>query len=316
MSAANKNPMTGLREARDAFRQGKLDKTAYIKAVHAHHRRLFDYPEFLRDSDVAEVRIRQDEVTVVSKSTGVELLLDPNDEHLTPMTLLNFGKYEMQELAFVQKLVPATGVMLDIGANVGWYSIQVARAAPEAQIFAFEPMEHTCAMLRRNLELNEVANVEVIGEGVSEQAGEQTFYYTEQCSGATSMEEVPHLANQKEVRCNVTTVDRFVSERGIAPSFIKCDVEGAEMLVIRGAIDTLRTHKPALLLEMLRKWSAKFDYHPNDLIGLLKGLGYACFSIDGQRLIPFERMNDDTTETNFIFLHESQRDTISSGGLG
>lgn len=53
---------------------------------------------------------------------------------------------------------------------------------------------------------------------------------------------------------------------------------------------------------MLRKWSAKFNYHPNDIIQLLAGIGYRCFTAQNDKLVPFSRMDENTTETNFFFL--------------
>jgi hypothetical protein len=57
---------------------------------------------------------------------------------------------------------------------------------------------------------------------------------------------------------------------------------------------------------MLRKWSAKFGYHPNDIINLFKDLNYSCFSLKEDKLSPFFNMNEETIETNFFFLHNDQ----------
>ncbi len=61
-----------------------------------------------------------------------------------------------------------------------------------------------------------------------------------------------------------------------------------------------------MFTEMLRKWSQQFGYSPNDIIDWFAALGYACFSVQGSRLAPFGRMNDQTTETNFFFLHKEK----------
>jgi hypothetical protein len=57
---------------------------------------------------------------------------------------------------------------------------------------------------------------------------------------------------------------------------------------------------------MLRKWSAKFHYHPNEIIELLAGLGYRCFTVKAERLVKFAKMDEATLETNFFFLHNNQ----------
>jgi hypothetical protein len=55
---------------------------------------------------------------------------------------------------------------------------------------------------------------------------------------------------------------------------------------------------------MLRKWSAKFNYHPNDIIELLNSIGYLCFTIREKNLKEFHLMDENTLDTNFIFLHK------------
>ena len=98
----------------------------------------------------------------------------------------------------------------------------------------------------------------------------------------------------------------FRSKHGLNLDFIKCDVEGAELLVFQGGEDVLREQKPAIFTEMLRKWSAKFDYHPNQIIELFARLGYGCFTISSRKLRRFDRMDDATLETNFFFLHRER----------
>lgn len=70
----------------------------------------------------------------------------------------------------------------------------------------------------------------------------------------------------------------------------------------QGALKTLKQDQPVVFTEMLRKWAAKFNYHPNEVIALFTSLGYECFyaSIDGT-LLDFNEMTDETKETNFFF---------------
>jgi FkbM family methyltransferase len=288
---------------RTAFREGRIDKLTYATALQGYHQALFEHAGYLAESDVAEIRIRRDEVVIVSTS-GIQLVADPDDAHLMPNTLLNFGGHECDVQQMALRLAADVETVIDVGANVGWYSIQFSRSEATRTVYAFEPVSKTCGLLQRNLELNGVDKVRVFKMGLADSDGERSFHYTDKCSGATSMEAIPHLPDQEILRCPVTTLDLFAQHHDLGPGFIKCDVEGAELLVMRGAIETLKRHRPALLLEMLRKWAKKFDYHPNDIIHLLAGLGYACFTADGATLRRFETMADETVETNFFFLHE------------
>lgn len=71
------------------------------------------------------------------------------------------------------------------------------------------------------------------------------------------------------VQCKLRTLDDYTAETKIRVDFIKCDVEGAELLVFKGAIDTIARDKPVIFSEILRKWSAKFNYNPNEIFDLL-----------------------------------------------
>ena len=92
--------------------------------------------------------------------------------------------------------------------------------------------------------------------------------------------------------------------------FIKLDVEGAEIFALRGGLKSIEKHKPILFVEMLRKWAAKYGYHPNEIIGMLEQVGYiCCFACEldsALRLTRLETMTDQTQETNFFFLHKEK----------
>ena len=110
-----------------------------------------------------------------------------------------------------------------------------------------------------------------------------------------------------EVKCHVDTIDNYIKDNNVRKlDFIKCDVEGAELLTFKGGIETISEHKPIMFTEMLRKWSAKFNYHPNEIIDLLKMIGYSCYFVDGTRLKEITIITDETNETNFFFLHKEK----------
>ncbi|MFO0123965.1 MAG: FkbM family methyltransferase, partial [Inhella sp.] len=109
------------------------------------------------------------------------------------------------------------------------------------------------------------------------------------------------------------TLDDWARNTGAAPDYIKVDVEGAELLVLQGGQATLAQHRPKVFAELLRKWSAPFGYHPNDVLTLMAGLGYGCWAVGPHGNRRLLEVTDDTSETNYAFLHhEAHADTIAA----
>jgi hypothetical protein len=103
----------------------------------------------------------------------------------------------------------------------------------------------------------------------------------------------------------------FANGNNLQVDFIKCDVEGAELFAFEGAVAILKRDKPIVFTEMLRKWAAKFHYHPNKIFELFFSLGYRSFYTEGIALVELNEMTDETVETNFFFLHsEKHRNLI------
>lgn len=123
-------PMNMLNSIRTAYEAGDTAKQDYIEAIHARHASLFDYPEFIAGTDVESLRILPEGIFVRSRSQQIELFLDPQDQHLVPCTLMNFRAYETIETEFLKAITQENGVILDIGANCGWYALALARHCP------------------------------------------------------------------------------------------------------------------------------------------------------------------------------------------
>ena len=132
------------------------------------------------------------------------------------------------------------------------------------------------------------------------------FYYYPEGSGNASLANLSENKGVKKITCQVKKLDDFINASSLGVDFIKCDVEGAELFVFQGGIETIKNQKPMVFTELLRKWSAKFNYHPNEVIKLFKDTGYRCFTTKNGRLIEFFKMDDLTIETNFFFLHSEK----------
>lgn len=298
--------MTGnLRIARDRYRAGELDKHQYIDAMHALHASLFDYAEFMRGTEIGKIEIC-DSTVVVSSRAGVRFECDAVDHRQPPLEAMNFGRYESADGDMLLRLLQPDWTVFDIGANIGWYTLHIAKQFRDVRVYSFEPIPATYAKLRRNLELNGFDHVWLHNFGFSNRDGMVTFFFSPEGSGAASAANLSESPSVEELTCSVRRLDAFRSEFDVHPDAIKCDVEGAELLVFQGGLECLAHDRPLVFCEMLRKWSAKFGYHPNEIIALMGTIGYECFEVRGDRLARFPQMEENTEATNFFFLHQDR----------
>jgi FkbM family methyltransferase len=303
-----------LKDTKLSYFANQINKHQYIDAMFQIHQKLFEYGNFLEDTDIAKIEISDRGVAMTSRTTGVEILCSQEDKRLAPIEILNFNFYEKTDSDMIFQLVKSLlndkenkedkeVNFFDIGANIGWYSIGIAKSFDRINVFAFEPIPLTFEKLKVNIRSNKV-NVNAYNFGFSNQEQELTFYYCPEGSGNASSANLANLDNTQEIPCSVKKLDDFVAENlFLNIDFIKCDVEGAELFVYQGGIESIKKNMPIIFTEMLRKWSAKFNYNPNQIIDLLSSIGYRCFTAKEDKLVEFFKMSENTTETNFFFLH-------------
>jgi FkbM family methyltransferase len=160
--------------------------------------------------------------------------------------------------------------------------------------------------LNKNIEINKLRNIETHNFGLSEQQGSFDFYFDPSLSVNASLLNVSDKNQIENIKCHVKKLDDYIEEKNITVGFIKCDVEGAELLVFKGGIKLIERDTPIVFTEMLRKYASKFSYHPNDIISFYDKLGYLCFVSKNKNLFRFERVEENTTETNYFFLHREK----------
>lgn len=207
--------------------------------------------------------------------------------------------YEADELRIALSLIKDGDYVFDIGANVGFYSLAIAKKYPNAYIHAFEPIPETFQKLFTNS--IKYKNIYPHCYPLTDKSERVEFFYDRTEPGAASMRNIRETYKAICLNANSLTLDGISKFLPIV-NFIKCDVEGSEIFVIKGGINTIKQYKPIILMEMLRKWTAKFGYTPNDTMKLLSSIGYKCYRIVNGKLELFKRMTDETKETNFFFI--------------
>ncbi len=296
--------MTRFQELKNRYKSGEICKAEYIAESLSCHAQLNEYVQNIRNTDIQSINITRSGVEFTIGELGINLFVPPEEARVAPLEILNFDQYEPAETEVMDVLSASCNTILDIGANIGWYSVRFALRQPEAEVYAFEPLPTTYRYLQRNIAANNVAKqVMTFNMGLSERAATVDFYIAPANGTNASLKNVAADSAAVAVKGVVLTLDEWVSNYQVMPEFIKCDVEGAEYLVFKGGVQTLKKYKPVIFTELLRKWSKPFNYHPNDLIQFLDNIDYACFAICDSGVKLLTEVTDETAETNYAFLH-------------
>jgi FkbM family methyltransferase len=143
-------------------------------------------------------------------------------------------------------------VFLDIGANIGFFTVIAAKLVGEGgRVFAFEPVPKNAASLRRNLALNDFRQVRVFEAAISDHNGKGELRLSEWIGGAALSTAAPPPDQTGTLAVDLVTIDELVARNEItAPDFVKIDVEGAEMEVLQGMATTIQACKPTILFEI------------------------------------------------------------------
>lgn len=166
--------------------------------------------------------------------------------------LLINGVYEPVELQLILAWLGPGSVFVDVGANIGCYSLPAADVVgPSGRVLAIEASPTICRYLERNVDLNEVHNIEIVPLAAGEHVGTVTFH--EAPGHSFGMGSIGPQFAAPPIQVPVSTLDALLQNRGIAHvDAIKVDVEGFELAVFRGARETLtRNNPPAVLFEFL-----------------------------------------------------------------
>jgi len=211
--------------------------------------------------------------------------------------------YEKGSPSVFYKLAEGSSVIFDIGAHVGFYSLIGALANPEAQVFAFEPLDATSRRLRRNIDINGLEGVvECHQIALGEVDGPVSFYCPAgsiPCSAGMSAEFYKPWADSFfAIEVKGMKGDTFVREKGIkCVDLIKLDTESTEPQVLRGMMATIAKDRPAILCEVLRGQGCEVE-----LEAILKPLGYKFYLATQDGLALREHIEGDPISFNYLFL--------------
>ena len=198
-----------------------------------------------------------------------------DDNNFTVLT--HVGEYEQKTQKVIEKFVKPDSVILDIGANKGWYSVLFGKLAKDGRVYAIEPTAVAYEELLRNIKINDLLNVHAYNLAVSSYSGSGKMVIPYNHSPLAYLDN-----NLEGEQVNVTTVDDFVEKEGITQiDLLKIDAEGSEYSILLGARNLLtRADSPTIFIEAFDKCLMRFGVNTNMIITFLIECGYRVFDVE------------------------------------
>ena len=201
-------------------------------------------------------------------------------------------KYHVHEEELSQFLVghlqfEPDDVVIDIGANIGWYSVLLERMSPPGvDLFSFEPDPLNFEMLNDNLRMNQSTKVQPQQKALAAEAGVMQLHQHD--NNNLGRHSLLALQDGPTIDVETTTLDAFWEQQQLGertPRFIKIDIEGYELHALRGAAKTL-ARCPTVLCEFSPEYMRKGGIDPADLVNLMIDHGFEAHLITGGGLEP------------------------------
>jgi FkbM family methyltransferase len=213
---------------------------------------------------------------------------------------------EQPKIEWLSNFIDQGSTILDIGANFGVFAKSFACIHKgSCQIQAFEPVSYNFGILQQ------VAapfhNISIHNFALSENAGTADIFIPVKEKGriGPALAHLGQETNRSYFKETIKTVklDDFIAQQKIDKiSFIKCDVEGAELLVFRGAVETLKRFKPTIFTEIDGSYTRRMNYEPAELVDFLIGIGYqAHYVIKANGSFSLEPVSGYTRAGDYLF---------------
>jgi FkbM family methyltransferase len=231
---------------------------------------------------------------------------------------LRGGSFERAEARFLEQFLRPGMTVLDIGAHHGFYTLLASlRVGPEGRVIAFEPSPRERTRLGRHLRFNKCKNVQVEPMALGNVSGKSDFFVVEGYSDYCNSLRPPAIEEQtRTIRVDVTSLDEYLSRsRIVEVDFIKLDVEGAELDVLRGARSLLEggQRRPVLLVEVFDIRTKPWGYPARDVVDFLHRSGYEWFRPREDGGLDPISIDSDGFDSNLAALpHERTKEILSS----
>lgn len=227
---------------------------------------------------------------------GHKMYLDTTDS----LGLSSSEFHENFETQLVRNLIKKGDTVLDIGANIGYYTLIFAKlVGREGKVFAFEPDLENFNLLKKNVKINGYRNIILVNKAVSNKNGKEKLYISIYNKGDHRIFDVND--GRKYIEIETIKLDDYFKNYNGNIDFIKIDVQGAEGGVIEGMLNLLEKNRDLKILsEFVPSLSTLFGFKPKEFFNMLLKNGFKPNYIDEKRQKIFPIIVDDWIKKGFF----------------
>lgn len=210
-------------------------------------------------------------------------------------------KFEKIETEIAYKYIKSDSTVLDIGANIGLHALTFSAVAKDGLVIACEPQPKTFEILIKNISQNNIRNIIPLNVAIGDEASIAMFYVASD-DAYSSLIDTGRKALNEKIKVLCTTIDGLLGE--IKVDFVKIDVEGLELSVLRSMNNLIKRSHPVIFCEIY-KGNVKSN-HPRDTISYLENMDYSVYRIVDGGLVEFspDSQHDDRFYNYFFFPKE------------
>ncbi len=208
---------------------------------------------------------------------GQKLFLDKED---SLMLSIKNNDHELTEIKFLKQIIKNGDTVLDLGANIGVYTLIFAKLVGKSgHVFAFEPDPTNFEILSKNVKENKHENVTLVQKAVSEKNDKIKLFVSKRNHASHRIFDSEEKRNSIEV--DVITLDTYFKKIKNPINFIKMDVEGVEGATLLGASNIIKNSKDlVIMMEYFPKWIRKYGMNPEEILDSLIEKKFKLFNIN------------------------------------
>jgi len=222
---------------------------------------------------------RQPNVIVIKNFDG-DLKLKIDNSRSMGATIYWTGFHEFHEFLFLHKFLSPDMVFVDIGANLGEYSLFAAKRVKRGKVLAFEPLPTMNSLLEENIKLNELSNVVISKYGLSNNNGVLPIHEIENVHEGLSTFYPGERKIKQRIEVPLKAFDLEFDNFGVNRiDFIKIDIEGGELNALLGARNSISRFKPVVMVEINEPTYQVAGYSSKDVYQFFESLNYRPFEI-------------------------------------